>query len=103
MSILLTFDDQGQDFLRWTLNERGVVIECAPFQNWVWRGARVLDFENLAEGDTVNIAHNGKVLTIKYPLIGVYSWNEWCRSMDRPRKDCGCPDCGRCIVDYAGE
>ena len=67
----LSFDDHGQDFLHWTLDEQGVVIDCKPLQGWVWNGARVLDFQNLAEGSLVTIVHNGDVRTIRYPLVGV--------------------------------
>lgn len=27
----------------------------------------------------------------------------WCDSMDRAAAQCGCPDCGRSLIDYAGE
>lgn len=28
---------------------------------------------------------------------------EVCQTMERPKKDCGCPDCGPTLVDYKGE
>lgn len=71
MSITLVFDDQGQDFLRWTLDERGIVIKCEPFQGAVWNGVRVLDFQNLAEGDLVSIETKTDVRTLRHPLISV--------------------------------
>lgn len=71
MNTVLTFDDQGQDFLRWTLNERGIVVKCEPFQGPIWRGFRVLDFQNLTEGSMVFIKKNDEIRTIKYPLISV--------------------------------
>lgn len=27
----------------------------------------------------------------------------WCDSMNRPKRECGCPDCGPALVDYKGE
>lgn len=28
---------------------------------------------------------------------------DWCKSMNQPKSKCRCPDCGPCLVDYAGE
>lgn len=71
MNTVLTFDDQGQDFLRWVLDECGIVIGCEPFQESIWNGVRVLDFQNLTEGDLVSIETKTDVRTLKYPLIGI--------------------------------
>lgn len=38
----LHFEDQGQDFLSWDIDDLGVVTDCAPFQAHVWVGS-VLD------------------------------------------------------------
>ncbi|KAL5901793.1 hypothetical protein ACKVV1_011496 [Pyricularia oryzae] len=51
MSITIEFEDLGQDFLVWTLNENGVVIECKPFQAWLWKGRQVVDYASLKRGD----------------------------------------------------
>lgn len=36
------FEDQMQDFLEWELDEKGFVIDSKPFQNWVWKGTKVI-------------------------------------------------------------
>lgn len=35
-----TFEDNGQDFLEWIIKD-GVVIDCQPFQSWLWVGREV--------------------------------------------------------------
>lgn len=41
----LVFEDKGQDFLEWDVERKGdnfdTVIDCRPFQKWVWIGTRV--------------------------------------------------------------
>lgn len=37
----ITFEDDGQDFLVWFIDERGEVIHCTPFQASVWNGMMV--------------------------------------------------------------
>ena len=34
------FEDHGQDFLEWDI-EDGVVVDCRPFQSWLWNGTKV--------------------------------------------------------------
>ena len=55
MSITIEFEDLGQDFLVWTLNENGVVIECKPFQAWLWKGRQVVDYASLKRGHVVHL------------------------------------------------
>lgn len=38
--IKITFEDTGQDFLEWYVRD-GIVIDCQPFQGYVWVGRRV--------------------------------------------------------------
>lgn len=35
------FEDNGQDFLFWVINEKGLVVDSQPFQASVWRGFEV--------------------------------------------------------------
>ncbi len=62
------FEDHGQDFLSWTVNEQGIVVECEPFQSWLWVGARVLGANHLCRGDVVDFMHKGgePVKTLNY-------------------------------------
>lgn len=36
------FEDKMQDFLEWELDKKGFVIDCQPFQGWVWNGTQVI-------------------------------------------------------------
>ncbi len=42
---IIHFEDHGQDFLKWYLDERGYVLDSQPFQRNVWVGkSTVPDF-----------------------------------------------------------
>lgn len=41
-SLKIYFEDKGQDFLSWTLDKKGFVIDSEPFQRSIWYGTRVL-------------------------------------------------------------
>jgi hypothetical protein len=43
MRKLITFVDSGQDFLEWTIDEQGVVVDCRPYQAAIWLGTIVLN------------------------------------------------------------
>jgi len=51
--MIIHFEDKGQDFLTWTLNEAGEVIDCQPHQKWIWNGAKVCDHHLVKEGDNI--------------------------------------------------
>lgn len=38
--ITVVFEDQGQDFLEWDIKD-GTVVDCRPFQEWLWNGTKV--------------------------------------------------------------
>lgn len=38
----VVFEDKGQDFLIWWLDERGEVLHSEPFQASVWNGTMVI-------------------------------------------------------------
>ncbi len=52
--ITVFFEDDGQDFLEWDLNDKGEVIDCRPFQGDVWIGTKVLN-RNIRPGDHLDI------------------------------------------------
>ncbi|GKS85571.1 hypothetical protein AVMA1855_15485 [Acidovorax sp. SUPP1855] len=54
VATVVTFEDQGQDFLRWELDAKGTVIGCEPFQASVWHGKKVFQPALLAVGDLVH-------------------------------------------------
>lgn len=67
------FEDHGQDFLRWTVDQDGVVTESFPFQSRVWRGCRVLRHTELAIGDCVvyRTADGKRTHSIRYPIVKI--------------------------------
>lgn len=52
--ITVHFVDDGQDFLEWDLDDDGKVIDCRPFQGWVWIGTIVRN-KDIKPGDHLNI------------------------------------------------
>jgi len=49
----IRFEDNGQDFLEWEVDDDGQVIGCEPFQASVWCGKYVLQPEYLQRGHSV--------------------------------------------------
>lgn len=68
--MLIHFEDQGQDFLTWQLNNQGVVIDSLPFQSSIWCGIKVLEHPRLQLGGIVHFLRPGEssVKTIRYPI-----------------------------------
>ena len=65
--ITIHFEDHGQDFLAWDI-EDGVVVDCRPYQGWLWNGTKVLN-TNIQPGDILEfIGKDGGCLTLKYPV-----------------------------------
>lgn len=65
-------EDRGQDFLRWDIDQYGVVVECQPFQAWVWNGTKVTNFESLGPGDILQIIdREGRETTLNYPCVSI--------------------------------
>lgn len=50
---IIRFEDHGQDFLTWEVNEIGVVVDSKPFQAALWRGCVVKQVDNIKPGDQV--------------------------------------------------
>lgn len=65
----LVFEDHGQDFLEWDIDEKNIVIACRPFQEWLWKGYRVLN-ETIKPGSLLSIVSPQKkdVRTINYRI-----------------------------------
>lgn len=65
------FEDQGQDFLWWDINELDEVIDCGPFQASVWVGCQlIIDSESeLLEGDRPFFMNqDGDLLELNYAI-----------------------------------
>lgn len=69
----ITFEDQGQDFLEWDIDDKGVVVGCRPFQGSIWCGLRVLNHRTLkVDGKArIRLALSGTATAINYPLVAV--------------------------------
>jgi hypothetical protein len=69
----ITFEDQGQDFLEWDINDKGKVVDCRPFQNSVWNGTQVLFHKVIKVGDRlyVNPPYGRPTAMMKYPVIAI--------------------------------
>jgi hypothetical protein len=70
---VIHFEDRGQDFLTWTLDEKGWVVDCQPFQKSIWKGGLVKNFKELELGSTVEyITKDGyKCLKMNYPVARI--------------------------------
>lgn len=63
------FQDEGQDFLEWDLDNWGNVVDCRPFQAWIWIRYRVLNpLENLRAGHTLMIVPRDNPMADAEPL-----------------------------------
>jgi hypothetical protein len=69
----MTFEDYGQDFLAWTLDKNGKVIDSNA-QAWAWVGGHVTDYLSLIPGTHPLFQPKGKtgLQAIKYPLEKVH-------------------------------
>jgi len=58
--ITIFFVDDGQDFLEWDINDNGEVVDCRPFQAFVWVGTKVHN-KDLKAGDQLDITTPGGI------------------------------------------
>lgn len=65
--ITVFLEDRGQDFLEWDI-EDGTVVDCRPFQGWLWVGTKVHN-TTIRPGDILEITpKNGERTTLNYPV-----------------------------------
>lgn len=68
--ITVYLEDHGQDFLEWDI-EDGMVVDCRPFQGWLWKGTKVHN-TNIQPGDILEITPPASgELTLNYPVESV--------------------------------
>lgn len=69
----ITFEDHGQDFLTWQLDNNGIVVESQPFQAAQWCGVQVDVPRALQAGDIVSFRRpeDGRTRTIRYPIAKI--------------------------------
>jgi len=69
----ITFEDHGQDFLEWDIKD-GVVIDCRPFQGWLWNGTKVHNAD-IKPGDILEITPvTGGLTNLNYPVERVMEY-----------------------------
>lgn len=65
----ITFEDHGQDFLEWDINEVGDILDCRPFQAHFWKQCMVANEDQLVVGGNVYfLSRSCEVKAIKYPI-----------------------------------
>lgn len=74
----IEFEDQGQDFLRWHVEEKtGKAFDCEPCQKFMWVGVTVA-LEKLKIGGKVLFTRDlVTAKTIKYPIKSIVSGRIW--------------------------
>lgn len=65
---VIHFEDEGQDFLKWTIDPKGKLIGCEPFQFSIWSKYLVTNKRFKVGGFVHTIGTDWKPLTIKYPI-----------------------------------
>ncbi len=73
MSKRITFEDEGQDFLTFDVDNEGYIKDVKPFQFSIWSKYRVTNFKDLSIGDYVDLSHieTKEKLTLKYKIENV--------------------------------
>lgn len=66
----VAFEDCGQGFLEWDL-VRGVIVDCRPYQSWLWVGQRVMNTK-IQTGSMLCVKRNHvETILIKPPVKSV--------------------------------
>lgn len=70
----ITLVDRGQDFTEWYVRD-GIVIDCQPFQGWMWVGTKLVLQESkpLRPGQIISCHSpvDGKVRNLNYPVKAI--------------------------------
>lgn len=65
----IIFEDHGQDFLEWVIDETNTVVECEPAQGFVWNQSVVLTME-VGEQPEIQ-TWTGLKFTLAYPIVEI--------------------------------
>lgn len=78
--ITIMFEDQGQDFLEWDIDESNTVVASRPFQAGVWCGSVVLNERPLEIGDrlVLRLPHRVEPFHLRYEIEDIRH-SEACR------------------------
>lgn len=69
--VIIHFQDQGQDFLRWQVDEAGVVVGSWPFHKQIWAGLQVTNLSKLKKDELVRHNRFDEEGSIRYPVKAV--------------------------------
>lgn len=66
------FEDNGQDFLYWIIDDQGRVVSAGPFQNELWKDS-VVDLNSLEPGEPLFFIsrHNGEYMELIHKVDAV--------------------------------
>lgn len=67
---MIIFEDRGQDFLEWDIDEDGVVVDSRPFQAGIWKGKLVSNVK-VGEHPTIMNLRDGEQRQLNYRIIGI--------------------------------
>lgn len=68
----ITFEDMGQDFLEWDIDDKLVVVGCRPFQASVWVGTQLLELPKIRTHPKIKLKYSpGKETTLNYEVIKI--------------------------------
>ncbi len=70
-SLTIEFEDKGQDFLYWQVNSDGLVVQCNPFQNEIWKGTYVNLKELKIGKEPLIVTKYGDFTSLNYKVISV--------------------------------
>lgn len=70
----ITFQDNGQDFLRWFIDKNMQVVRCEPFQGWHWKEFKVLTQPEVGKPIQIQ-SPQGEVFWLKH-LVEEYKVND---------------------------
>lgn len=65
--LIVYLEDHGQDFLEWDIKD-GVVVDCRPFQGWVWNGTRVHNTDIKPRQYLIITTPDGLTRQLLYPV-----------------------------------
>lgn len=68
MQTKITFKDNGQDFLEWTVSNAGKIVKCEPFQFAIWKKWTVIKPQELKARGFVEITRGNEHMIIKHPI-----------------------------------
>jgi len=66
----IRFEDHGQDFLEWDLDDQDCVITARPFQHSIWAGHQVSNVE-VGECPVISGKELERPLTMNYAIVSI--------------------------------